>query len=352
MGAYPTTSHSRIESFQKCSAFYNYKYRQRISYPEEFNRYFFLGTIVHELIENKLVNGQDVQVTFEALLGGYLDKLNVYLEISPELLQLLRQMAYILYRCSARCREDDEPIRTNSGNVLKDPIKYPSSSFKKAVSDANLWPSIIFYDNQICMQNSSLNRENVLWLLAEALELSLGFSLPKWITNTVAAELPLSTNKENLVKLGQTSVYFNGYIDWVAEIGDDLAIIDHKTGSTKPTGPEVLFHTQLNLYAWAYEQVYGRRAKYIGINHIRSGEIVLAEVDLVVRKSIVDYIIETQGIIEVEQTPKRHTPMQYNTPCYKKDYKSGQLAEVCPYLDLCWPTYREVLNELAENERI
>ena len=346
----PITSHSRLESYQKCPAFYHHKYLLKTPHSVPFNKYFYLGTIVHELIEDKLLNKSSTANVFNTNLSSYLTQINVSLEDIDDLNLLIQKLAFILYRCSSFCKAEDIPIRTNKGEVLKDPIKHPSSSLKQELNAARLFSAIGYFNNSISAQNEELIQEDIVWLLADALFLATVFQPPSWVTNTVAVELPISTNDDNKVKLPNTSVYINGYIDWIAETNGDIVIIDHKTSAKKPTGMEVLFHPQLNTYAFAYQTIYGILPRYIGINHLRSGNIILAEVDKEVMQAQVNHTIELQQSIESSQIFYKKSPWQFQSPCYKTDYISGRVVELCPFIESCWPTYNGVLKQIEESK--
>lgn len=338
------TSHSRLEAFNKCAAYYKYKYIEKAEYKEEFNSSFFLGTIVHELIEMYLEKGYPAHETFCNMLTSYLAGIEIECRDTTELEFLLGKIAKLYYRCSPHCKEPEDQIRTSSGGLLKDPVNYPSSSFKKAVQEEKLWPLIIKYDTMFREQRPDVT--NLVWILGNALYLGNSFRTPKWIKRTIGVEIPISTNEENKVKLDGTNVHLNGYIDWVVETEQGIGIIDHKTSTSKPTGLEVLYSVQLNLYAWAYKEIYGVPVKYIGINHIKSGEIILAEVEEPTTRLIVNYIEEIQKSIENSKYFPKKSITQYNSPCYKKDFKSGRVSELCPFAGECWPGYEDILDQL------
>lgn len=257
---------------------------------------------------------------------------------------MIHKLARLLLRASSRCPDNEEPIRTAKGEPLKDPINHASSSFKQELNKNRLYSSIAYFNNLISQNNEEI--QNIVWLLADALFLASTFTVPRWVTSTLATEFAISTTYENKVALPNTSVCVNGYIDWVIEANGDIVLVDHKTSSKKPSGVEVLFHPQLNLYAYCYEVLYGRLPKYIGINHLRSGEIVLAEVDESIVKTQIGHLVELQQTIEKTEVFTRQSPLQYQSPCYKVSYLSNKIEEFCPFIQHCWPIYAQTQLQL------
>lgn len=115
-------------------------------------------------------------------------------------------------------------------------------------------------------------------------------------------------------------VLMRGFIDMITSDG---CIIDHKSGSKKPSSTELANNPQLIIYVWAYEQIFGKKPKAVYWHHLRTLELVSAEV-------MVDYDIKLKNL---EETLVRIL----NDTEFEKISKGYFCTRVCAHTDLCWP---------------
>lgn len=346
-----TVSFSALESYKNCSEFYKNKYVQKIKVDRPIQKALQVGSWAHELIEAKLKDPMaDVKEVFKSSLPEWLQACGVTYN-SEQLVNLIAvssDLAKLLYRASSHCT-DSSKIRNSNGTVLKSPINYPSSSFKTELAKLPTYRYKSVLELESSKQNPEFLELSLVWHLAEALFLGDSFEFPSWADKTLHTELAFGTEPTNLVPLvededGELICSLLGYIDWVVQLVDGrVAVVDHKSSANNPTQLDVIYHPQLNLYAYAYKVLYGKLPDIIGINHIRSGVITLAEPNPVIVNSTVEYYRNIY-INATEGPYIRKHPNDYQSPCVKKDYTSNKVTSVCPYLEICWGNYKKLLS--------
>lgn len=339
-----TVSYSALDLLKSCPQQYRYRYIDKLEYTKTLENYFLIGSWTHDLIEKKLLEpDMDVMDSFIDSLEEWLSDLGVYLD-ADELTNAINisvDLSQLLYRASAHCN-DNTKIRNSNGTVLKNPIDYPSNSFKSELSRLKTYKYKSMIDQAACRQNPELLKFSLVWCLAMSLHLSINFKIPKGVT-TVSTEMPFGLNRETFVPLGDTDCSLLGYIDWVMKLSDGrIAIIDHKTSNSIPLELDVLYHPQLNLYAYAYKVLTGDYPQMIGIHHVKTGRMIFAEANEKIIRTTVDYYEELYKSSLLENVIRKH-PGDYNSPCLKRDYTSKKVTSVCPYLDKCWGGYKNLL---------
>lgn len=345
-----TVSFSALESYKKCEQFYNFKYIEKISIEKTLEKPFMVGGWCHELIEEKLKDPTcNVKDVFTNRLETWL--LNCKLNFTPHQLDNLIEVCFdlseLLFRASEHCNSVNK-IRNSNGTVLKSPIDYPSTSFKQELARLRSYKYKSQLDLEASKQNTDFLELSLGWLLSESLFLAEIFKFPTWAERTVHTEYEFGTNEDNKVPLISGGVYvdnvsFLGYIDWIVKLCDGtVGVIDHKSSVKNPTQLDVIYHPQLNLYAWAYKTLFGSLPDVIGINHIRSGMITLAEPNEKIVRETVEYYSQLYLESTNNSYIKRH-PNDYQSPCIKKDYTSNKITATCPYLDKCWSNYHKLL---------
>lgn len=341
------TSFSRLSLYSKCSQRYSYKYIQPNPIPEPFQDYFAKGTLVHSALELFLIDkAPTVENAFYDALVSWLEKEQLdFGDDFLELFQMLLAYAEVAHKATKDYQGADA-IRNKGGDIPKDVWSFPPAAFTQALAAAGVPSLRMAFDNAAAMQNDKWRSISVVNMLGAAAYMVLYFKKPSWLKRTLAVEMPFSNTEDDLVVFLQDErflTYFDGFIDWVAESNDDkLIIADHKTGKTKPTPQDVLHHPQLNMYAYFYHEVYGRWPDVLAINHMLTHEYIFAQVDVDIVQSVVSYFRGIQKQIK-QSSFVRHLPTEYNTPCIRKDYKTGAVVESCPYLERCWPYYAEML---------
>ena len=139
------------------------------------------------------------------------------------------------------------------------------------------------------------------WDRLEPKEIEFGFRLP-------------FPNAENPL------VMMRGFIDMITKDG---WIIDHKSGGKKPTRAELAHNPQLLLYVWPYEQLHGQKPSKVFWHHLRTLELVEAEVMVDFDKKIYDLEQLLVRILTDTEFPK-----------IEQGYFCNQ---ICAHGSLCWP---------------
>ena len=351
-----TISFSGLETYSNCPKYFEEKYINKTPYEKSLESSLLIGSWTHELVEEIIKTNGDISPrdNLEDKLFTWLSSVGVTInQVDPEnIINCIVELGDILSRASVHCRDPKLTIRNKDNSVLKDPINYPSSSFLSALKKAEFYKFKSQIDLEASQQVSEFLDISLTWVLADAYSIASNFKIPDWAYKTVGLELGFGVNEETAFYFNNSNVSLLGFIDWVVELDDgSTIIIDHKTSklSSKPNPLEVLYHPQLNLYAYVYEQVTGKKVNYIGINHLRSGDIIIAEVDNIVRINNYEHIVEI--FTESQQGPYiRRRPTDYMSPCIKKDFKSGKILSTCSYLNKCWPSYHESLEKGLHNK--
>lgn len=345
----PYTSYSRLMSYVKCPTYYNFKYVLEAVGKDTLEDYFALGVLTHSLLEWKL---KYPQRTLEGIVSDvvphWLDGINVSFTSLrlQEFIQTTETLAELLYR-SSTSYTGDHPIRTQQGQILKDPVNYPSIEFKREFIKTNVHHSQLALDTNAISLQPLLSDISLTWLAAKAISYAKGFSLPCWHYKTLNVELAFSTDKENTFPLPNTDVYLHGKIDWVVSTTDDrVVLIDHKTSKIPPLGEDVLHNLQLNVYAVVYKHLYGKYPDLISIHHVPSNKFIIAKLDPEIAERSMSHLMEVQQQTERGTTLKRH-PTDYMSECIRRDYKTHMVKHTCPYIEKCWPLYVETLGTIG-----
>ena len=338
------TSFSRLESFKKCSEYYHLKYVEQVKEEKAFNKALHIGNLVHSSLADFLTLEMTLEDSFYFHLGRWLEKvgLSIINDDPDDLISKIEDAAYILWRASLKCKDDSLAIRKQDGDILKDPIESPGRSFKNICNETGVTQKFGDLDREVRTINNDFIETSFSWLIAKAYYLVKYFEVPKWVKKTAHVELGISNEETNKVIIPNTEKPLQGYIDWIVELEDgSLCLLDHKTSKKKPTPLEVFIHPQLNIYVWLYEQIYGRFIELIGINHLESGEYVICDTN----RKVVESMVKETSLLE-QQIEKgvhyKHNPTEFQSPCIKKDWKTGKIKESCPYLSHCHPIFENL----------
>lgn len=139
-----------------------------------------------------------------------------------------------------------------------------------------------------------------------------------------------------------TDVLFNGYIDMLArnESGE-LLIIDHKTSSGKvPAVEKISRHEQLLVYGFIVYHLSGEMPSAIGINHLRSGRLILAPFSLEKAELAIERLCGNRRGAELNVFVKQD-PYGWGSKCIQ-DKKDS--VDFCPGLKYCFPDVYESLS--------
>lgn len=126
-------------------------------------------------------------------------------------------------------------------------------------------------------------------------------------------ELPLQLDDE-------TTVIIRGRIDRTTEGGD---VIDHKSSKYKPNPKLLAYDPQMLIYYWAYKQLKGVYPKNVYINHLRTGELIRADVDI-------DFEYKWSRLLE---------DVKVMVNAHKSGYvrrTADNLCEYCPFFNKCF----------------
>lgn len=129
-------------------------------------------------------------------------------------------------------------------------------------------------------------------------------------------------------------VMMRGFIDMITEEG---FLVDHKSGSKKPTRDELANNPQLILYVWAYEQLYGTKPTKVYWHHLRTLELVEANVLEDYDAKLNNLELALERILSDTEFPKIE--------------QGGFCNRVCAHGSLCWPREQHGYEESSFIER-
>ncbi|MGG6281746.1 PD-(D/E)XK nuclease family protein [Leptolyngbya sp. AN03gr2] len=350
-----TVSFSRLESYRTCSQKFYYKYIQGESRPEPIKDYFIKGDLAHFMLE-EILTGAEWAEALTLVLPTWLEN-NCRVTIDPDA-DLMRKgqalhaesvgryaemVSEILLRCAPNYVGED-PIRNQDGSVPADPLGYPPKIVKQILNEYGLNEDRQLIDTTATRLNKEFTPYSLANIAAEAVFCARNYSPPDYFGHTVSIEYPIYP-EDHLPVAFQDDKMWSGYIDWIFEMDDgSLVIADHKTSKKRPSGVEVLWHPQLNLYVGLYYELTGRAAEYIAINHLATNSLVLAKVDLAIVGEQMKIFHQLQDAIN-QSAFVRQFPTGFNSPCLDRDYKTGNVKSLCPYLDRCWPFFLEDIQD-------
>jgi hypothetical protein len=263
------------------------------------------------------------------------------------LMHYCHETALLLYRAGPNYHEADK-IRKKDKGVAVDPLAYPPERFSREYRDKDLPKARQLLDTEAIKFNPAFSRFSFAETAAKAVAYFYNFYLPNWWKKNIGVEYDGSPHN---IKFND-SLDWTLFIDWVYETHEGAIIIcDHKTNKECPTGLDVLYHSQLNAYAGVWYEITGRLPDYIAISYPPTGEHILAKTDIRIVGQTLTYLrsIQTQIDLDSEHdTWVKAFPSDYGTPCWKRNFKSKNLDDVCPYLENCWPQYADLIKpELA-----
>jgi PD-(D/E)XK nuclease superfamily len=343
-----SVSFSKLEEYLKCPQLFYQKYvlKSELVVKATKQEALLQGCLAHLLIEERLkqatqltkkqiivvidewlIHDCDLQIAsdFEEMdTGGGLHLQSVY--------DCGVLIAEILNRCASTYTEDDK-IRSKSGDVLADPLNYPSLSFKKALDESGANKLRFAIDLAAARCHEDFGDLKLSTALAKGLHFGLGFK-PADAAKTLEIEYDLSSSKLEAAP----EVAWRGFIDWIYTDDLGLHIVDHKTSKALPTESLVKHHEQLNLYAYLYYLATGKWADTIGINSLPTQQLIQVNLDRALSKSIYDYYCDlTQEICVPGRTWHKQPPSNtYISNCVKV---YGRNVKICKALSQCWPSF-------------
>lgn len=140
---------------------------------------------------------------------------------------------------------------------------------------------------------------------------------------------------------------FNGYIDLVARNPQgELLIIDHKTNSGEvPSKGKISRHEQMLVYGFMITLLGGEKPAYVGMNHLRSGRLILAEFSMEKAELAMERLLSIVAGIE-KRVFVRQNPDGYHSRCVVKPFRDGEPPRLCPGLPHCHPEVADHFNRM------
>lgn len=340
----------------ECPAKYYHRY---INKPEGIHipleEPFIKGNLAHSCIEEFLLHGANKEDVIETVIPIWIqekcllpvarsdDELKRLEGVdADEVIRYAKSYGKLLHRCIASYVAEDR-IRNNDGGIPADPFKYPPNGLKQLYKQQGLGELKMSIDNLAAMLSTQFRRLSLADIAAIGVACFYNFHLPEWIEEVTGIEY----TSDDKIPWDDGSKEWAWFVDMKYKTTDgSLVISDHKTSKEKPSGVDVAFHPQLNLYAYLNYEETGKFPEYLAINHLPSGEMIVAETDVTIVHSTVKHLKEIQGCInactESNCFPGR-TPQDFNSPCISRDWKTKAVTKVCPYLPLCHTRYADYI---------
>lgn len=329
-----TYSVSRFATYRKCGQAYKYQYvdKQRVKDLSHSN---VVGSLVHAVLEEYytlMKGGQEehpIEIFKRVYLNAFVEK-ELYLpEASKKGLWSYAEALGKLYERASSSYKGRDAIRTRSGDIPVQP--QATSAWKEAMVQGGIDNRKEFLDSLFPYKHFSVAEA-----FAEAYSLCCTYKNPVGLSGVEEIEIALSdwdearkvlVNPIGLGRWGLEGYYLRGYIDLIAHVNGKLTIIDHKTSSGAIKAEDLSHHEQLLSYAWAWQELTGKRVEQVAINDIRASKLIVialpehTEVVLENLYSAHEYI--EKGLF------LKHSPDKYS-PC--RSWYGG----TCPYIGMCW----------------
>ena len=285
----PYYSISRLDAFNRCGRYYQLKYIDRIP-SDSLNRSNLLGSILHKALECLYTQdswqGLSLLEYYSEAVGEAAFKAKLIGEFELDLIESLNEysrLTDLLYERASEGYIGEDAIRTKDGKVPSNPQM--TGQWKKLEAKLGITLRREAIDNLFRERPPHVNF-SVCDVLAEARNLCRQYKHHPDISEVHGIEIPISQvigneiiNPAPLDSLGIDNYFLHGFVDFTGLYRGEPIVIDHKTSLKLPTEEEIGHHIQLLSYSWALEQINpALPIKYIGIDHIRSGKVIVAEV--------------------------------------------------------------------------
>ncbi len=133
-----------------------------------------------------------------------------------------------------------------------------------------------------------------------------------------------------------------GFIDLVIDLdGVGLTVIDHKTSKKEHTEWSVLYHEQLNFYAWVLSTMGGMDIKAIGISNARANTKTIVPWSKEIARQVMSRLHGELEQIERETSFHPQDPLEEYTGKKCLGFSTAPYTQpdhfksLCPYLQLC-----------------
>jgi RecB family exonuclease len=97
----------------------------------------------------------------------------------------------------------------------------------------------------------------------------------RYVATLDPADEPVGVERTVSTRTGR--LVLSGRVDRIDRRGDELVIVDYKTGRTEPTGDDVRGSRALGLYAYSAERVFRRRCRRVELHHLPTGTVAAHE---------------------------------------------------------------------------
>ena len=337
-------SYSRIQKYNRCSEEYRRFYvDEKDDRPITDTVATVNGNVCHSVMEDFYGDVCDRQVDAKMLLDMYWeDRLGgmglVSLKASME--KVAKDIAWMEWRASPDCKTKGVAIVDRYGNPYKKP--------KMTTAWRDAWKALKLTERQDVIDQAAAKKDPLWGVVSLSAVFAESYIILQEYKDTLPhlkvlhIEMPITEGRDgksgNAVLLPFDHRYFKGYIDLVCE--DEygrLYIIDHKTSKMKYTVDKVAHWEQMLLYAWAYHEITGRWVDFIGINGLRQGELVVAELDIkLVDPAVKRFMAGVHGSDARVFIPQ--SPTEYGSKCYDQ---WSDTQPFCPYLRKCHPAFAD-----------
>ncbi len=359
---------SRLKSYSTCAEYYKLKYVDKIQTPS-LSTATLIGSLCHDALEyfhsedNQFRHLSEVfKVTSKkTLLERKIIDDNTPTEVLEELWMdavSYAQDCLSLYERASERYSGPVPIRKKDGGIAASPTS--TSVWKKAEEVLKLPERRDNIDQRALNLNPDMEGLSLASIFAEAFAICYRYQTPAAVVRTIAVEFPISDyNAEdgkvnNPVPMpaefgGEAGMYLNGYIDWTGIVefnGEEkLAIVDYKSSKEDMQADQVRYNVQLYSYVYAYELLTGEKVEVIGIHNLRSGRLVLVEVDRLIMQDALRNLFFKHKLIDAGMFYK-HIPDSGYSPCL------AQFGKQCPYLKNCYPELYAKLNNVTPSNEL
>ena len=342
-------SFSKVQTFTKCSQMYHLHYTSGL-YRTDSSNATFTGSMVHEALEAYYLGEEEHPYPALQKAWAKFFKDNELETLIDRIQDINSDMAQLIWRASAECKDPKVWIRNKDGTVPK-ALSY-NRTYQNECARLGIEERKAYVDTQVQRKLPELAGVSICDCYTDSLELLKDYEEIPGLTEVKYVELPFSKKEKaedgswetsNAVELPELGDYINGFIDLVAVVNDKIAIIDHKTSSgPAPDILAVMYWDQLLLYAYAYEKLFGEKPYYVGINHVRSKKTILAPINWDI---VNDAVARLEATITAAKAgvPFKRSPTEYNSPCTGGAKQIAEYTRPCKYLDICHPELHQIL---------
>lgn len=357
---------SRLKSLSVCSEYYKLKYIDKIKVPS-LSGATIIGSLCHDALE---YFHSDENLSFISLIEVFkftskktlVERNIIHKNIPSEQLDAIHTELWecaldnlSLYARASQVYKGPAPIRKKDGGIASNPTS--TTGWKKAEEVLRLLSRKGTIDAEALRLNPELGEISLAGVFAEAFSICYRYHVPEEVVETIAVEFPISEYSADTGFLinpvpmpeefgGEENIYLNGFIDWIGRVyyrgAEKLAIVDYKSSKEDMAADQVQYNVQLYSYVYAYEFLTGETVDLIGIHNLRSGRLVLVEVDREIMQTVLGSLFFKHNLIKAGMFYK-HAPDSGYSPCL------SQFGKPCPYLANCYPKLYEKLNPTPTN---